>query len=204
MSREYGELNDIALIELYRQEGDEDAFEEILQRYKNLADYHAARVFIEGYEYDDFTQICMIGLFSSVKTFDASRGVSFYTYTSKCMQYQMYQLLRSQNALSRCSAYTLVDLCDIEVADVVGSYGDEYIISDIVVKDIFQVMKDMLTRYEYTIFNEYLAGRSYGEIADLLGLKKKQVDNAICRAKKKISEYYKRNFTGDDKKDSHK
>ncbi len=50
-------------------------------------------------------------------------------------------------------------------------------------------MKKILTKKEYEVFTFMLRNFNYQEIARILGVSKKQVDNTIQRIKNKIREF---------------
>ena len=52
-------------------------------------------------------------------------------------------------------------------------------------------IKAMLSPLEYEIFEMYISGFSYAEIASRIGKSQKSVDNALCRIKKKLRQNLK-------------
>ena len=55
--------------------------------------------------------------------------------------------------------------------------------------DIEIKLSKMLSKLEWRVLNEYLEGKSYTEIAVLIGKSDKSIDNALQRIKKKIEKY---------------
>ena len=52
--------------------------------------------------------------------------------------------------------------------------------------NVISILRDKLSDLEWSVFVEYLDGKSYQEIAEAIGCETKVVDNALCRIKQKI------------------
>ncbi len=193
----YDGYTDSQLIVLYLKYGDEDSFNELFRRYNSMLNYFASKVHLVGYDKDDIRQLCIITFLNSIKSFDVERGVSFKTYVTSCIKNTSAQLVR--NALSECrnEAYTIPYSEISEVADSCVVYDDAHVTNGLVEKDMYDVMKKILSKQEYDIFINYTFGFSYIELAQKFNLTRKQVDNAICRARKKLSNYYSKMIDGE-------
>ena len=51
---------------------------------------------------------------------------------------------------------------------------------------VIAILRDKLSELEWSVFVEYLDGKSYQEIAEDIDCETKVVDNALCRIKQKI------------------
>ena len=63
---------------------------------------------------------------------------------------------------------------------------DEKVISRENYKDLILKIKNILSKKEYEVLKFYLRGYSYKEIAKILGLNEKSIDNSLSRIKNKI------------------
>ena len=68
---------------------------------------------------------------------------------------------------------------------------EELIISRESMTDMTKMLDTMLTPLEKNVLELFLEGRSYQEIAAVLGRGPKTVDNALQRIKKKLEAYLK-------------
>ena len=68
--------------------GDKDALEYLLKRYKDLVDMKVSRYFIIGAEREDIVQEGMIGLYKAVKSFNPQKESSFKSFANLCIERQ--------------------------------------------------------------------------------------------------------------------
>ena len=78
--RERGRERDVtALFERYRSEGDEEAKEQLVERFLPLA-RHLARRYLSGPEREDVEQVAALGLLKAIERFDPDRGLAFTSF----------------------------------------------------------------------------------------------------------------------------
>ena len=53
---------------------------------------------------------------------------------------------------------------------------------------------ELLSKFELTVFLQYIEGFTYSKIAKNLGKSEKSIDNALQRIKKKIEKYFEEEF----------
>ena len=70
------------LFRRYKEEGDEEAREQLIVSHVNLARYIAAKFKNRGEPLDDLIQVGTIGLIKAIDRFDPSRGLEFTTYAT--------------------------------------------------------------------------------------------------------------------------
>ena len=85
----YGNLTDEELISMFR-DGDQDAMEMLLNKYKGMVLGKARSMFILGGDSDDLIQEGMLGLFKAVRDYDCGRDASFRTFAQLCVSRQLY------------------------------------------------------------------------------------------------------------------
>jgi RNA polymerase sigma-B factor len=70
------------LFRLYKQEGDEDARQQLIMNHLNLVRFLASKFKNRGEPLDDLIQVGTIGLIKAIDRFDPSRGLEFTTYAT--------------------------------------------------------------------------------------------------------------------------
>ncbi len=70
------------LFRLYKEEGDEEAREQLIMSHMNLVRYLASKFKNRGEPLDDLIQVGNIGLIKAIDRFDASRGIEFTTFAT--------------------------------------------------------------------------------------------------------------------------
>ncbi|HEX5620350.1 MAG TPA: SigB/SigF/SigG family RNA polymerase sigma factor [Solirubrobacteraceae bacterium] len=70
---------DARLFARYRRTGNQDAREELVERFLPLARRLAAR-YREGHEYDDLVQVASLALIKAIDRYDPGRGLAFSSY----------------------------------------------------------------------------------------------------------------------------
>ena len=90
----YESEQDEVLVRQY-QAGDDQAAEQLIERYKQLVRAHARTLFLAGGDQDDLLQEGMIGLFKAMQHFDPERenSVPFQNYAAVCIDRQMYSAI---------------------------------------------------------------------------------------------------------------
>jgi len=79
------------------QRGDNDATEEMLNRYKNMVRSKATALYLVGADKEDLIQEGMIGLFKAIREYDPERNDSFAAFAGLCITRQMYTAIKASN-----------------------------------------------------------------------------------------------------------
>ena len=79
-------------------------------------------------------------------------------------------------------------LLDIITASMVTN-PEELIISKEELKNIEDKINKLLSELEQEVLGLYLNGKSYQEIADIIGKEPKSIDNALQRVKRKLEKH---------------
>lgn len=181
------------------QKGDNAALEAIILRYKNLVYSKSRAFFLMGADDDDIIQEGLIGLYNAVKKFDGDKFPFFKVFAGICIKRRILTAVReaSRKKHSPLNSYVSLDNnsfddeSDTTLLDVLDIFDDlqnpEAILIDRENKDGMEYkINKTLSQMELEVLFEYLEGRSYQEIADILHKDVKAVDNAIQRIKKKL------------------
>ncbi len=180
----YKELTDNQLIALHLQ-GDDEAFPEIMERYKELVKSISRSYFLVGGDNDDILQEGFLGLLKAVNTFDGERGASFKTFVYRCVSSSI------QNAVKKSRSRGNMPLNDsVELSDelkLVSPFNPEEML---IVGEEGRVFEEganaVLSELEFKILKYFLAGMTYEEIGKMTGKSAKSADNALQRIKKKL------------------
>lgn len=175
---DYRTLDDNSLIALIGR--DEAAYSELISRNIGTVRRIAHLYSSNTADCDDLISEGIVGLLNAVRTFDGCRGASFSTYVYTCVNNRILTALKKSSRIIKCEE-------NIDELDLGGSVSPESILIDREeLGEVFSMIEKGLSKTEKSVFEEYLSGRSYQEIADKLGLSLKSVDNALARVRRKL------------------
>lgn len=195
--RELQELDDNELLGRLHQ-GDEQALEVLLARYRNFARAKARSYFLAGSDREDVVQEGMIGLYKAIRDFNLSQQTPFRVFAELCISRQILTAIKTANRVKHSPLNSSISLdytvggpdserlvADTLVAPVTFDPA-EMAISAEEVEALRDSMKATLTQLESDVLSLYMDGRSYDEIAGALGSHVKSIDNALQRVKRKL------------------
>ncbi len=180
---------------------DDDALEYILKKYKNFVRSKARSYFLMGADREDIVQEGMIGLYKAVRDYNLDKKASFRAFAELCVTRQIITAVKTATRQKHMPLNSYVSLnkpvCDDEsdrmLVDMIAATqvsNPEDIIID---KEDFVAIEWEISRklstLEKRVLTHYLRGKSYVDIAKMLGRSEKSVDNALQRAKVKIDRY---------------
>lgn len=196
---DYSTYTDEELI-LRLRDGEETIMDYILDKYKNLVRKYARNMYILGAEEQDLIQEGMIGLFRAIKDYDSGRDASFYTFADLCVSRKMYNAIEASKREKHTplndyiSFYSDSDgennegktmLLDLLSADETSN-PEKLFIDRENVERIERLVVQELSGFEKQVFDLYITGMKYGQIAKVLGRDEKSADNALQRIKSKL------------------
>lgn len=202
----YKELSDEQILKLYK-DGDEQALDFLLNKYKLLASQKARSYFLIGAESEDLLQEAMLGLYSACRTFDPSASSTFKHFASLCITRAIQTAVKTANrlknrvlneSLSLTSQGTVMqegkdenneDICLYVPSDILEP--EDALLAEERKNEFNEVINENLSNKEKKVLALYLQGLSYLQIAEKLGETTKSVDNAISRTKRKLEELLK-------------
>ncbi|MDQ4142388.1 MAG: RNA polymerase sporulation sigma factor SigH [Actinomycetota bacterium] len=184
------------------RDGDEFALEQLLTRYRHYARAKARTYFLAGADREDIVQEGMIGLFKAIRDFDPGHNTAFRAFAELCITRQIitaiktatrqkHMPLNSYVSLNkpledadggeRALADSLVSTAVLDPADLVISAEE--------IANIRNSVDQLLSELETEVLGLYMDGKSYQEIADMLGRHVKSIDNALQRIKRKLEQH---------------
>ncbi len=181
------------------QNGDGEAEESLIRKYKEVVKTKAHLYFIAGADRDDIVQEGMIGIFKAIRSFDGSRQASFHTFADLCINRQILSAIKQAARKKHSPLNTSVSLnkpihdenAIITLAETLSSNSDSDPETLLILKEALdQIGKregNALSDFESIVWGQYLRGRSYKEIAEVLEKQPKSIDNAIQRVKRKLA-----------------
>ena len=195
----YGDYSDEELI-LRLRDGDGRVMDFIMEKYKGLVRSKAKSMYLLGADSEDLIQEGMIGLFKAVQNYDPGRDASFYTFADLCVSRQMYTAVQASTRQKHAPLNRYISLSVGESGgrgdqDREQSFGlpdlwekspEELVIDRENAELLEKIIEKELSSFENQVFDLYLTGMGYGQIARVLGRDEKSTDNALQRLKSKI------------------
>jgi RNA polymerase sporulation-specific sigma factor len=188
------DIDDESSIISAAQQGDTDAIEYLLKKYKRIVLSCVESYYLPWAEKEDLIQEGMIALYGAIKGFNYR--YPFPSFAKTCVIRKLYSVIRLQNSLKHklltnavCLNKPVYDNGNRTLFDTMpGKNADPCdLISEIDERKwIVNQARKNLTELEKQVLKLYLNGLSYRDIADTLNLKPKTVDNALQRAKRKL------------------
>ncbi len=186
----YGNLSDEELF-IRLHQGETEVIEHLMEKYKSLVKKQARTMYLIGGDNDDLIQEGMIGLFKAVRSFEPSGDTSFSTFAELCITRQMYTAVQASNRKKHAPLNAYVPLDEKPELPAEGN-PEDFVIDQENLEQRYDQIDKRLSTMEKLVLGLYLEGRSYGQIAAIIGKNEKAVDNSIQRLKKKLDKDEKR------------
>lgn len=198
-NEKYSGLTDEEMISLFR-DGDQEAMERLLEKYKGMVLGKAKSMYILGGDSEDLIQEGMLGLFKAVRDFDSGRDASFRTFAQLCVTRQLYTAVKASARKKHLPLNSAVSLSsplreengderDEELLDFLeadpSSNPEEYLIGQEETERLEEMIEKELSPLEKQVLDLYLTGMGYVEIAHVLNRDEKSTDNALQRIRAK-------------------
>jgi RNA polymerase sigma factor (sigma-70 family) len=187
------QTNDEELIYMVR-ENDEEAWKIIMEKYepllKYLAFYYQKTYGVKAsIDHEDLLQEMRLTLYKAIRMYKTDENNRFYPYLSAslkntCNDYykRRYKRYQKEFLVADISKY---ELCE-EQDPLLSTYYDYY---------LTELLKDFNTKLnaqDSAIFLLKLSSMAYQDIAKILDINTKKVDNSIFRTKQKLKKYLKK------------
>ena len=183
----------------FAKNGNKEALEFILNKYKELVNMKIGKYFIIGAEKEDIFQEGMIGLYKAVKSFENDKHSSFKSFANLCIERQLITAIKTSNRQKHMPLNSSVSLNisaydndeDIELIELFNSKTVEDPLETITKKEYYELVENKidehLSTFEKQVLSRFAAGDSYIKIAEKLDAPVKSIDNAIQRIRKKAN-----------------
>lgn len=196
---DYSKLNDYELINM-AQEYNEEAKNILYKKYKPLMIKKSKKIYQylknKGIELSDLIQECTIGFEEAIESFNQKDDVTFYTFANICMD---RQLMSEATKLNRDKHKLLNEAIPLETLDEDENtnnlidflqnetnnpeldllYNEGY-------QELYKSIISNLTPLESKVLSLKMDNYTYKEIANILEITEKSVDNSIQRIRAKV------------------
>lgn len=179
----YRNLNDNEMLYMV-SDNSEDMMGYICEKYKPIVLGIAKRYYKYAkntiIDFDDVVQGGFYALLNAVKQYDVNKGVTFYTFSLKCITNGIVQVISNSNRkyIKNSAYYNPID-------DIVYEKAC-YCKKEIEVDETFSDFCFELEYEDSLVFILRLNGFSYKEISCLLDMKYKKVDYVLQKCKNKL------------------
>ena len=189
---------DAELVE-YAKNGDNEALECLLDKYKELVNIKVSKYFIIGAEREDIYQEGMIGLYKAIKNFELDKQNSFKSFASLCIERQLITAIKTSNRQKHIPLNSSLSLNtavyenedDVSLMEFFNSKTTEDPLDTVTKKEYYKFVgnkiDESLSDFEKQVLTRFAAGDSYVKIAEKLDAPVKAIDNAIQRIRKKAN-----------------
>ena len=181
-------MSDDALFALIH-EGDQAPVDYLMEKYKGLVRQRAKTLFLIGGDRDDLIQEGMIGLYQAVRDYEPGHAVEFPAFAGMCVTRQLYNAITASQRQKNTplNDYIAIDTIpeDTQIAGEASS-PETLVIHRETMSQLEQCLMKQLSPMERTVYERYIQGKSYTEIAQELDKEPKAIDNALQRIRAKL------------------
>jgi RNA polymerase sporulation-specific sigma factor len=196
----YDSIDDEDIVEKAK-DGDPQALEYLITKYKNFVRAKARSYFLIGADKEDIIQEGMIGLYKAIRDYNKDKLTSFKAFAELCITRQIITAIKTATRQKHIPLNSYVSLnkpiydeeSDRTLLDVISGVKitdpEELIISQEELMSMECKIGEILSDLELEVLMAYLEGKSYQEIAVELDRHVKSIDNALQRVKRKLERY---------------
>ena len=181
----YKDLSDEELV--LSAKNDRKAVSELIVRYLRTVHFLASRY--SGDIYEDLVQEGFVGLLKAVNTYRPDENVKFSTYANVCVKNKIVSSLRKNSLISGVE-FTDEMAEDLFNSDMTGD-PESIIIENERMDEVYKKITSALSEQEWKVFQLFLTGMAYNQMALNLGVTVKSVDNAMQRVRRKLKSVLK-------------
>lgn len=157
---------------------------ELIARYSGLIRCKARAMATVSVDADDLAQEGLLGLLNAISRYDASREIKFSTFADVCISNKMKTAI-----VKNGRAATPVDDADMTSclhSEVEPENPESIYLRKERLAELYAEMVSVLSKRELAVFQLFLYGMRYDQMARKLGVTEKSVDNAMQRVRKKL------------------
>lgn len=193
----YKDYNDYELVGMI-SEADEDAEKIIYEKYKPLI-IQTAKKYIpyfnnKGVEIADLIQEGYIGLSEAIRNFKDNKNARFSTFAVLCVERQLKTYLTTANRQKHHYLNNSISLYEKDESPLIEILASDehnpihYVVNKDNIKNILNELYSKFTDIEKQVFELKMSNFSNNEIAEILEITYKQVDNTTQRIKQKVKQ----------------
>ena len=199
--QDYTGLTDEQVVAIAQRDGEDDALEYLLNKYKNFVKTKARSYFLIGADHEDIVQEGMIGLYKAIRDYREDRLSSFRAFAELCITRQIITAIKTATRQKHIPLNSYISLnrpiyeedSDRTLLDVITEDSPNNPEEVFIDREDYAVIEGrigmMLSPLEREVLVRYVEGKSYVEIAAEMNRHVKSVDNALQRIKRKLQKY---------------
>jgi RNA polymerase sporulation-specific sigma factor len=176
------------------QRGDSEAVEYLLKKYKKVVLSCANHYYLPGAEKEDLIQEGMITLYQAILDYDHEHP--FPVFARTCVKRKMITAVNSYNKQKHTILTNAFSLGKPIYEDEVETYIDripdkntdpcDLVVAKAEREETLKRVQKTFSHFEKQVFEHFVNGLRYKEIANVLGVGAKSVDNALQRIREKF------------------
>lgn len=180
------------------QKQNEQAMEALLRMFKPKVIAISREYFLIGADDDDLIQEGMIGLYKAIMVYDKTKNHNFSAFASLCIHRQLQNAVKNANRIKNAPLNSYLPInyfggvgndedknFKLVIVDDNSDIEKEYIDKELNAIVISKV-KNLLTEQQFGMLKMFLNGLSYSQMAEVLDITTKQVDNTLQAIKRKL------------------
>ena len=172
-------------IALLAQQGDADASEYLLNKYKNFVRSKARSYFLVGADHEDIVQEGMIGLFKAFRDFRPDKLASFHAFAEICVTRQIITAIKTATRQKHIPLNSYVSLNKPiyeEESDLFYEDRSDSIIEDDVLVRLISMPNVIVTSHQAFLTREALNNIAATTVDNLLKFKRGEAasDTEVC------------------------
>jgi len=188
-----GHIREIMEILARARTEEKEAFDIILKEYTSFIYTIANKYYLPGGSPEDVFQEGLIGLHEAVMKFDPALSYSFEKYASFCIRNSILASLKKatqkrQKILNESTSIFEGSGDESTSKILVDENFESSLVLRMVLETFLNASIGSLSASEYKVLVAKIAGYSTEEIINLFNLSRKQVENAVFRARNKLKE----------------
>ncbi|MBM7588323.1 RNA polymerase sporulation-specific sigma factor [Bacillus pakistanensis] len=200
LKEQFDLMDDEVIIEMVHN-GESEALDFLIKKYRNFVRAKARSYFLIGADKEDIVQEGMIGLYKAIRDYKEDKLTSFKAFAELCITRQIITAIKTATRQKHIPLNSYVSLdkpiyddeSDRTLLDVISGTKvmdpEELIINREEFDNMEDKMAELLSDLERKVLALYLDGQSYQEISEELDRHVKSIDNALQRVKRKLERY---------------
>ncbi len=195
----YANMGYDELVNLVQTNNDNMALDYLINyKCKSLIKKKTRGYFIFGADREDVIQEGMLGLYKAIRDYRPDKEASFVSFAELCINRQIISAIKAAGRQKHIPLNTSIsmdkpvtgedeDYTYLDFLSKTGGNPEDEVIGRENLKILEREILSNLSKMEKQVLGYYLRGRSYTQIAKLMGKEEKSIDNALQRIKKKVS-----------------
>ena len=190
MMENNGHPNDHSSAELVQraQSGDEAAFSELFDQYTPLIESVCSQYAADAPSEQELRSEVIAAFWSAIRSFDTQReSTTFGLYAKVCLNHRVIGCKRKWSRIRQVLSLDSDEITEPGADE--DSNPAHYVLQRENYLELIRKTELLLSPKERRVWLLFVEGRTASEIAEILGIEKKDAENAIFRARKKLRQH---------------